>query len=89
MKSSLVTLHNANGGRFVKVTFSSTNRVNQTRIRGEALHPIRIQVQLPHQVCMLSYCAIIAQPVSSVRCKVKMISLLLLCVSSKRKHLNK
>lgn len=25
-------------------------RVNQTRVRGETLHPIRIQVQLPHQV---------------------------------------
>lgn len=30
-------------------------RVNQTRLKGETLHPIRIQVQLPHQVGVLSY----------------------------------
>lgn len=29
-------------------------RVNQTRLRGETLHPIRIQVQLPHQVGIFS-----------------------------------
>lgn len=31
------------------------NRVNQTRIRGETLHPIRIQVHLLHQVSRFSF----------------------------------